>query len=176
MCGALRDLVLFVQFKKREKPPWRSVNFSNRATHLISLRTHNYKILSFSSPAECFIFRSTQGKRVYPMKFILIKLLAYIVQTATLLYTNFTTYTFWSVFWKLAILKRYILRKKSMVYQRLNKVVILPKRELTVDLVEEALKIPLYSQENLFGTNSTILSKTLQHNSNHFEYWKEEWK
>ena len=28
ICGALRDLVLFVQFKQREKQPWRSVNFS----------------------------------------------------------------------------------------------------------------------------------------------------
>ena len=28
ICGALRDLVLFVQFKKREKHPWGSVNFS----------------------------------------------------------------------------------------------------------------------------------------------------
>ena len=27
-CGALRDLVPFVQFKKREKHPWRSVYFS----------------------------------------------------------------------------------------------------------------------------------------------------
>ena len=27
-CDALRDLVPFVQFKKREKRPWRSVNFS----------------------------------------------------------------------------------------------------------------------------------------------------
>ena len=40
---ALRDLVPFVQFKKREKHPWRVVNFSkvagfslpNRATHYI---------------------------------------------------------------------------------------------------------------------------------------------
>ena len=29
-CDALRDLVLFVQFK-REKHPWRSVTFSNVA-------------------------------------------------------------------------------------------------------------------------------------------------
>ena len=29
ICGALRDLVPFVQFKKREKHPWRSANFSN---------------------------------------------------------------------------------------------------------------------------------------------------
>ena len=27
ICDALRDLVAFVQFKKREKHPWRSVNF-----------------------------------------------------------------------------------------------------------------------------------------------------
>ena len=30
-CGALRDLVPFVQFKKREKHSWRSVNFSKVA-------------------------------------------------------------------------------------------------------------------------------------------------
>ena len=28
LCGALRDLVPFVQFKKREKYPWSSVTFS----------------------------------------------------------------------------------------------------------------------------------------------------
>ena len=31
ICGALPDLVPFVQFKKCEKHPWRSVNFSNVA-------------------------------------------------------------------------------------------------------------------------------------------------
>ena len=30
-CDALRDLVPFAQFKKREKHPWRSVNFSEVA-------------------------------------------------------------------------------------------------------------------------------------------------
>ena len=30
-CGVLRDLVPFVQFKKREKHPWRSVTFSRVA-------------------------------------------------------------------------------------------------------------------------------------------------
>ena len=30
-CDALRDLVSFVQFKKREKHSWRSVNFSKVA-------------------------------------------------------------------------------------------------------------------------------------------------
>ena len=30
-CDALHDLVTFVQFKKREKHPWRSVTFSKAA-------------------------------------------------------------------------------------------------------------------------------------------------
>ena len=38
-----------------------------------------------------------------------------------------------------------------MLYQRLNKVTILQKRELTLDFVEEALKIQMYLQESLFG-------------------------
>ena len=33
-CGALRDLVAFVQFKKREKHPWRSVNASHISAHV----------------------------------------------------------------------------------------------------------------------------------------------
>ena len=32
ICDALRNLVAFVQFKKREKQPWRSVNFSKVAS------------------------------------------------------------------------------------------------------------------------------------------------
>ena len=31
ICGALHDLVPFVQFEKREKHPWRSINFSKVA-------------------------------------------------------------------------------------------------------------------------------------------------
>ena len=31
MCGALRDLVPFVEFKEREKHPWRNVKFSTAA-------------------------------------------------------------------------------------------------------------------------------------------------
>ena len=31
MCDALRNLVPFVQFKKREKHPWRNVNFNKVA-------------------------------------------------------------------------------------------------------------------------------------------------
>ena len=36
-CDALRDLVPFVQFKKREKYPWRSVNFSKVAGFTLQL-------------------------------------------------------------------------------------------------------------------------------------------
>ena len=40
-----------------------------------------------------------------------------------------------------------------MVYQHLNKVAILPKRELTLDFTEKALKILMYLQETLLGKN-----------------------
>ena len=36
-CGALRDLVAFAQFKKREKQPWRSANFSKIAGFSLQL-------------------------------------------------------------------------------------------------------------------------------------------
>ena len=32
ICDALRDLVPFVQFKKREKHPWRGVNLSKHSS------------------------------------------------------------------------------------------------------------------------------------------------
>ena len=40
-CDALRDFVSFVQFKKREKKPWRSVTFS--------------KVAGFSTPPCLFL-------------------------------------------------------------------------------------------------------------------------
>ena len=40
-CGALRDLVPFVQFKKRENHPWKSVNFKP-ATLLKLTLLHGY--------------------------------------------------------------------------------------------------------------------------------------
>ena len=42
ICGALRDLIPFLQFKKREKHPWRSVTFS--------------KVAGFSPPWVLFTF------------------------------------------------------------------------------------------------------------------------
>ena len=41
ICGALRDLVLFAQFKKREKQPWRSVNFSKAVNCTNSTKSRN---------------------------------------------------------------------------------------------------------------------------------------
>ena len=37
ICGALRDLVAFVQFKKYENHPWMSVNFSKVAGFSLQL-------------------------------------------------------------------------------------------------------------------------------------------
>ena len=37
ICGALRDLVPFVQFKKHEKHPWRSANFDKVAGFSLQL-------------------------------------------------------------------------------------------------------------------------------------------
>ena len=36
-CGALRDLIPLVQFKKREKHPWRSVTYSKAAGFSLQL-------------------------------------------------------------------------------------------------------------------------------------------
>ena len=38
ICDALHDLVPFAQFKKREKHPWRSVNFSKVKILLLKLK------------------------------------------------------------------------------------------------------------------------------------------
>ena len=37
ICNAMRDLLPFVQFKKREKQPWRSVTFSKIAGFSLQL-------------------------------------------------------------------------------------------------------------------------------------------
>ena len=37
ICGVLHDLVRFVQFKKREKHPWKSVTFSKGAEKISAL-------------------------------------------------------------------------------------------------------------------------------------------
>ena len=47
-CDVLRDLVPFVQFQKREKHPWRSVNFSKVADFSLQL----YSKVTFLH--ECF--------------------------------------------------------------------------------------------------------------------------
>ena len=46
ICGALHDLVPFVQFKKREKHPWRNVDFSKVAGFKL------YSVISFLSFAD----------------------------------------------------------------------------------------------------------------------------
>ena len=50
ICAALRDLVLFIQFKKREKRSWRSVNFSKvagKACNFIKINTPPWMFYTF---------------------------------------------------------------------------------------------------------------------------------
>ena len=62
------------------------------------------------------------------------------------------------MFQKIVVLKEHF--SKRLVLQRFNKVrsysaqaTILPKPELTLGLTEEALKIMVYPQENIFDGN-----------------------
>ena len=41
-CCSLRDMIRFVQFKKREKHPWRSVTFGKLATLLKVILLHGH--------------------------------------------------------------------------------------------------------------------------------------
>ena len=41
ICNVFRDLILFVQFKRREKDPWRSITFSKVAGLEVTL-LHGY--------------------------------------------------------------------------------------------------------------------------------------
>ena len=54
ICGALRDLVPFVQFKKREKHPWRSVNFSKVADFCRG--SQNFLNSTFVKPTTLSVF------------------------------------------------------------------------------------------------------------------------
>ena len=74
------------------------------------------------------------------MEFNWVKLQAYIVQAATILEP-------------VPEIQKNILRMKSMLCRRLKKLAILPKRELTLGLVEGTLKILMCLQENLLCTN-----------------------
>ena len=52
ICDTLRDLVPFVQFKKREKHPWRSVNFSKVAGWSLLHRNMQKQLWNNFSPWE----------------------------------------------------------------------------------------------------------------------------
>ena len=65
ICGALRDLVAFVQFKKREKHPWRSVNFSKVAGFLKTGPNDP----QFSQKFHCIEFHQIFKTAYYPINF-----------------------------------------------------------------------------------------------------------
>ena len=52
ICGVLRDLVPFVEFKKREKHSWRSVNFS--------------KVAGFSQHSSMGVFHAFEIVQIIP--------------------------------------------------------------------------------------------------------------
>ena len=58
ICDALRDLVPFAQFEKREKHPWRSVNFSHSSMGVF----HDFQIVQMvPNRATHHIFLFWQG-------------------------------------------------------------------------------------------------------------------
>ena len=58
VCDALLDLVAFVQFKKREKHPWRSVNFSKVAGISTTFKERkNFAIWGFPNLNTTLIFQ-----------------------------------------------------------------------------------------------------------------------
>ena len=56
ICGALRDLVLFVQFKRREKHPWKSFTFSKNRLKTFRLKSATLlKVALISGCFSCFL-------------------------------------------------------------------------------------------------------------------------
>ena len=78
-----------------------------------------FLVLRFSS-SRYFILGGTQCERTSMMEFNLAKLKACIVQNAILLLKDFITDKFWSMFWKLAVLKRIFWQKNLWVLEKLQ--------------------------------------------------------
>ena len=62
LCDALRDLVSFIQFEKREKSPWRNVTFSKVAGFSCTNNTKSRNASQLRNPATfhsvCSIFKT----------------------------------------------------------------------------------------------------------------------
>ena len=61
ICGALRDLVAFVKFKKREKHPWRSVN-----CNFTKINIPPWVFLTFFKLYKCYQIAQRTTYRSYP--------------------------------------------------------------------------------------------------------------
>ena len=124
---------------------------------------NNFQIFSFSS-SRCFIVRT--------------KLIAglHCTDCNSTIYRLYHIYV-WSMFRK-SVFKN-IFRKKSKLYQRLNKVAILPKRELKKHWRFWCIYRKASLVQNFLGkvtgleSISAILLKALQRNLN---IWKEQWR
>ena len=67
-CGALRDLVPFVQFKKREKHPWRSVTFSKVvgfSLHFTKINTPPWVFFTFFE-----LYKGTKSRNASQIGFL----------------------------------------------------------------------------------------------------------
>ena len=77
--GVLRDLVPFIQFKKREKHPWRNVNFSRLKPATL------LKLTLLHGCFSCFLncandIKSRNASHLRPCKLSMAKILAKIVR------------------------------------------------------------------------------------------------
>ena len=59
ICDTLHDLVPFVQFKKREKHPWRNVTFTNKSN------THLWVLLTFFKMCKWYQTSQRTTRRLY---------------------------------------------------------------------------------------------------------------
>ena len=65
-CDALRDLVAFVQFKKREKHPWRSVNFNKVPLKLTLHGCFSHFLNCANGTKSCNATHMYKSKGVFP--------------------------------------------------------------------------------------------------------------
>ena len=107
-CDALRDLVPFVQFKKREKHPWRSVTFSTTLLRVTLLhgcfsRFLNCKNGTKSRKTSTFLRQNRKTGKVRKQSFTSRTIFLQTTQTLTIVCVNFY---------------KIILRKQRNVYIR----------------------------------------------------------
>ena len=70
ICDALRDLVPFVQFKKREKRPWRRVTFSKAYFKQVYFKFTLSNFTKSNTPPWVFFTNCTNGTKLRKTSYI----------------------------------------------------------------------------------------------------------